>query len=152
LNDKIVFTPYDLGLGVTLGDKREVLVGGMCHVQFLAHQLILIWEVAQAPKPFLVVTFDDVETLRVLDETWMSTETNSKRWEGIDGSFARTVKGGEYPTALNLMNEIAGPVVHYEFVTGCDCVDVIARDKPVAMFVDRSQLTEYRLDFGDDNS
>ena len=146
MSDAIVHRPYDLGLGVSLGDKRDVGVCDACHVQFFQGSAVLIWEVLDAPEPFLVISFADVETLRVLDETWVSTETDSKRWCGIDGSFARTVEGGEYPTPLALMNEIAGPITHYQFVTGCDCVDVLARDKPKARFVSQDSLANFRID------
>ncbi len=145
MSDAIVHTPYDLGLGVTLGIDCEVGVCDTCHVQILTNNLILIWEVLGAPKPFLAITFGEIQAVRVLDETWLSTETDPQRWEGIDGSFARTVKGGDYPTPTGLMNEIAGPVVHYQFVTECDCVDVIAGDKPIAQFIDQSQLADYTI-------
>ncbi|MEO0462846.1 MAG: hypothetical protein AAF127_06925 [Pseudomonadota bacterium] len=108
---------------------------------------MMIWEVFETTAPYLVITFDDVEALRILDETWLSTETNSKLWRGIDGSFARIVEGGEYPTSRSLMNEIAGPITHYQFVTGADCVDVLARDKPVAYLADENDLARYRITF-----
>jgi hypothetical protein len=146
LSDPIVHTPYDLGLGVTLGWEREVQVGDTCHVQLHHPDLILIWEVWGAPKPLLVVTFCAVQTVRVLDEMWLSTESEPHLWEGIDGSFARTVEGGEFPTPIGLMKTIAGSVVHYQFVTDCDCVDVIARDQPTAKFIERPQIAEHQLD------
>ncbi len=146
MSDDIVHTPYDLGLGVDVGDKREVAVSENCHVRFYRSRLTLIWEVKGAPKPFLVVNFEDVEVVRVLEETWLSTETKSDRRRGIDGSFARIVEGSEYPTPLGLMKEIAGPVVHYLFVTGFDCVDVIARDTPRAEFADHTDLSKHYLE------
>ena len=45
------------------------------------------------------------------------------------------------------MNEIGGTITHYQFVTGSDCVDVLARDKPAAHLVDRSDLARYRIAF-----
>ncbi|MEM1195561.1 MAG: hypothetical protein AAGH57_05610 [Pseudomonadota bacterium] len=147
MSDLIQHTPYDLGVGVSLGHGKQAEVGGRCFTQHYLNQAVLIWEVFETTAPYLIITFDDVETLRILDETWLSTETDSKLWRGIDGSFARTVEGGEFPTPLDLMNDTAGPITHYQFVTGSDCVDVLARDKPVAHLVDESDLATYRIAF-----
>jgi hypothetical protein len=103
--------------------------------------------VVRAPKPLLLITFEQCETLRVLDETWLSTETHSDRWQGIDGSFARTVEGGEFPTPRDLMNDLIGPITHFQFVTMGACVDVLAADPPKAAFVEYSELENYRLGY-----
>lgn len=147
MSDLIRHTSYDLGVGVTLGHRKQAEVGSCCFTQYYLNQVMMIWEVFETTAPYLVITFDDVEALRILDETWLSTETNSKLWRGIDGSFARIVEGGEYPTSRSLMNEIAGPITHYQFVTGADCVDVLARDKPVAYLADENDLARYRITF-----
>lgn len=145
MSDPIIYTPYDLGLGISLGDKREADVTGDCLVHSGGGLTALLWEVVRAPKPLLLITFEQCETLRVLDETWLSTETHPDRWQGIDGSFARTVEGGEFPTPRDLMNEIAGPITHFQFVTMGTCVDVLSRDHPKAAFVGRSELKTYDL-------
>jgi hypothetical protein len=143
----IIHTPYDLGLGITLGDKREADATGTCYIQTGAGGTALLWEVVRAPKPLLLITFDHCEVIRELDETWLSIETNSERWVGIDGSFARTVQGGEFPTSRENMEMITGPVTHYQFVTMGSCVDVLSQCKPKARFVELSDLQEYRLGY-----
>jgi len=75
-------------------------------------------------------------------------ETVSSRWKGIDGSFARTVVGGEYPTPVGIMNEIAGPVTHFQFVTSDDCVDVVAGDQPRAELIVPEEVPKHMLRFG----
>lgn len=149
MSDPITHTPYDLGIGVELGDKREADTTGRCFAQWAGRNAVLIWELWGAPKPLITIAFDEVLTLRVLDETWLSTETSPSRWRGIDGSFARIVEGGEYPTDKGLMNEIAGPVTHYQFVSMNDCVDVLALNKPVVKLIEWSQLAEHRLEISE---
>jgi len=146
VSDAIIHTPYDLGIGIDLGVQHEADTRGECFAQWAGTSAVLIWELWGAPKPLIAIRFDGVLTLRVLDETWLSTETSSSRWRGIDGSFARTVEGAEYPTDKTLMNEIAGPVTHYQFVSMNDCVDVLARDKPTAKLIDWNELAEHRLE------
>ncbi len=70
MSDAIVHKPFDLGLGVTIGDRRDVKVNDVCHVQVCGYQATLIYGVRNAPAKYLVICFEEVETLRVLDETW----------------------------------------------------------------------------------
>ncbi|NQX95889.1 MAG: hypothetical protein HRT64_13400 [Erythrobacter sp.] len=147
MSHEIIHTAHDLGLGVSFGAGRDVRVPGTCWVYVGGGITALVWEVVGTGKPLLLITFEEAETVRVLDETWLSTETHPDRWEGIDGSFARTVVGSEYPTSRDLMEQISGPITHYQFVTMATCVDVLAGDQPKASFVDRDELERFRIGY-----
>jgi hypothetical protein len=110
-------------------------------------QLNLFWELEGADKPILLIEFDNALVVRVLDEMWNSTETDSKRWRGIDGSFARIIEGSEYPTHPDLLKTIHLDAKHYLFITGDDCVDVIAIDPPLAKLIEVAEIAQYRLQF-----
>ncbi len=150
----IVHTPYDLGLGVQLGancfeaDARSAIrVSTVCLMESCNDCLNLFWELDGADKPILLIEFDKALVARVLDETWNSTETDSGRWKGIDGSFARVIEGSEYPTSPDLLKTIHPNATHYAFVTGDDCVDVIALDPPRAKLIEVEEIARYRLQF-----
>jgi hypothetical protein len=147
VNDKIKHKPYDLGLGIDLGCGSSIQVSDYCLTEHVAGDVNLFWELKGAEKPVLLIKFFDVEVLRVLDEMWLSTETHPQRWEGIDGSFARTVVGGEYPTGSDILKDVSPEAKHYQFVTNSDCVDVIARTAPKALLLDLDRVERHRLVF-----
>ena len=143
----IVHTPYDLGLGFQLGANCAIRVSTICLMESCNDCLNLFWELEGADKPILLIEFDSALVSRVLDEMWNSTETDSKRWKGIDGSFARVIEGSEYPTDPDLLNTIHPDAKHYAFVTGDDCVDVIALDPPRAKLIEVEEIAQHRLQF-----
>ena len=149
----IVHTPYDLGLGFQLGSAfhadagSAIRVSTVCLMESCNECLNLFWELEGANKPILLIEFDNALVARVLDEMWNSTETDSKRWMGVDGSFARVIEGSEYPTSPALLKTIHPDAKHYAFVTGDDCVDVIATDAPRARLIDLEDIPRYRLQF-----
>ncbi|MEM6908117.1 MAG: hypothetical protein AAF494_05515 [Pseudomonadota bacterium] len=107
----------------------------------------MFWELEGAEKPILLINFENALIARVLDEMWHSTETNPDRWKGIDGSFARVIKGSEYPTHHDLLKTIHPAAKHYAFVTDSDCVDVIALDPPLAKMIEVEEIARHRLQF-----
>jgi hypothetical protein len=153
LNDPIIHTPYDLGLGFQLGSNfhtdanSAIRVGTICLMESCNDCLNLFWELEGADKPILLIEFDHALVSRVLDETWNSTETDSNRWRGIDGSFARVIEGSEYPTHPDLLKTIHPDAKHYAFVTSDDCVDVIALDPPRAKLIEVEEIAQHRLQF-----
>jgi hypothetical protein len=146
VRDVIKHTPFDLGLGVQFGYNKEADVRGICFAQVCEQRAVLIWQTVNCIKPLLVIQFEEVLVLRQLDEFWLSLETNSDRWLGIEGSFARLVEGGEYPTQRSLMVDTGCPsTYHFQFVTGHDCVDVISYDKPKSCFAEWSEQAQFAM-------
>jgi len=150
----IVHTPYDLGLGFQLGSNcfeadasSAIHVSTVCLMESCNDRLNLFWELEGADKPILLIEFDNALVARVLDETWNSTETDSNRWRGIDGSFARVIEGSEYPTSPDLLKTIHRDAKHYAFVTSDDCVDVIALGPPRAKLIEVDEIAQHRLQF-----
>jgi hypothetical protein len=150
---EIIHTPYDLGLGFQLGSdfragaSSAIRVSTVCLMESCNDYLNLFWELEGADKPILLIEFDNALVSRVLDEMWNSTETDSIRWKGIDGSFARVIEGSEYPTSLDLLKTIHPDAKHYAFVTSDDCVDVIALHPPRAKLIEVEEIARYRLQF-----
>ncbi len=153
MNGPIIHTPYDLGLGFQLGSNFHadancgIRVSTVCLMESCNDRLNLFWELEGADKPILLIEFDNALVSRVLDEMWNSTETDSKRWKGIDCSFARVIEGSEYPTYPDLLKTIHPDAIHYAFVTGDDCVDVIALDQPRAKLIEVGEIAQHRLQF-----
>jgi hypothetical protein len=147
VSNPIIHTPYDLGLGFQLDMNSAVRVIASCLIETRLESVNLFWELQGAEKPILLIEFDNALVARVLDETWNSTETDSKRWRGIDGSFARIIEGSEYPTAPELLKTIHPSATHYAFVTGDDCVDVISLDPPRAKLIKVEEIAQHRLQF-----
>ena len=147
MKTEIKHKAYDLGLGFELGVNSAIRVSTYCLMESRLNHLNLFWEIEGAPKPILLIQFDDVEVARLLDEMWHSTETQPDRWTGIDGSFARVIEGCEYPTGSDLLSLIAPDAKHYAFITDGDCVDVIARSAPRAKLIKVEQIAQYRLSF-----
>lgn len=147
MKGEIVHTPFDLGLGFSLGLKSDVRVAHCCMMEWRSERLNLFWEIHGAEKPILLIRFYPALVARALDEMWHSVETNSDRWRGIDGSFARLIEGSEYPTQPDTLNLIHPDAKHYAFVTGGDCVDVIALNPPHAMLIEADEIEHYRLQF-----
>lgn len=147
MNGPIIHTPYDLGLGFQLGANSAIRVSTICLMESCNDCLNLFWELEGADKPILLIEFDNALVSRVLDEMWHSTETDSKRWRGIDGSFARVIEGSEYPTDPDLLNTIHPDAKRYAFVTGDDCVDVIALDAPRAKLIEAEEIAQHRLQY-----
>lgn len=147
MKSEIVHTPCDLGLGFQLGANSKIRVTTICLMEACNDCLNLFWELEGADKPILLIEFGKALVARVLDEMWNSTETDSKRWRGIDGSFARVIEGSEYPTHPDLLNTIHPDAKHYAFITGDDCVDVIALDPPRGKLIEVEEIAQHRLRF-----
>lgn len=147
MKSKIVNTPYDLGLGLDLGADSAIVVIACCLMEWCQERLNLFWELRGAEKPILLIEFETALVARALDETWHSVETDSDRWEGIDGSFARTIEGSEYPTHPAVLKAVHPDAKHFAFLTFSDCVDVIALDCPRAKLIDVEEIAQYRLQF-----
>ena len=88
---------------------------------------------------FIRIEFDGPVIYRVLDETWLSTSTDSRRWEGDLTSFARVVEGDDFAELHSLFFELAPEARHYQFVTGSACLDVITAELPTASLHHREE-------------
>lgn len=143
----IIHAPYDLGLGFDLGVGCSIRVSAFCLMEWCEQRLNLFWELIGADKPILLIEFDVALVARVLDEFWHSVETDHTRWKGIDGSFARTVEGSEYPTDPGVLKDVHPKATYFQFVTGSDCVDVISIIAPRAKLIGVEEIAQYRLQF-----
>ena len=81
---------------------------------------------------FVRIEFDGPVIFRVLDETWLSTSTDSRRWEGDLTTFARLVEGDDFANLHSIFFKIATAAKHYQFVTNSACLDVITAAMPKA--------------------
>lgn len=123
------FDPIDIGAGLDCGRGNLILFD---------------WENGSAD---FIIPGDDAHVLRVqfegdvivrmLDETWLSTESDPSTWEGlVPGHFAYRVEGASFAaTQSPVWDDIAGPVTHYQFVTLAGCLDVLSPVAPTARVV-----------------
>jgi hypothetical protein len=82
---------------------------------------------------YLHVAFPHADIVRVLDETWLSTEEDpSALTRLLPNHFAYTVKNSRFWNAQSehYRDSQAG-AVHYRFVTGGACLDVMTTVAPV---------------------
>ena len=78
------------------------------------------------------MTFDNQTIIRLLDEMPLSTETEPDEREGlVPYHFAYRVEGARFAEIQSeTWKEVAGPIYHYQFVTGWGCMDVLCRATP----------------------
>ena len=95
-------------------------------------QLIAEFGIGSDFATFVRIEFDGPVIFRVLDETWLSTATDSRRWEGDLTTFARLVEGDDFAELHSFFFELVPTAKHYQFVTGSACLDVITEEVPMA--------------------
>ena len=105
------------------------------------------WSVARLAADFIVddarairVRFDGSTIIRLLDEMPLSTEgAGSAGVKGlVSNHFAYRVEGAVFAaTQSEVYKDVFGPVEHYQFVTGCGCMDVLTGVAPTFEVVDR---------------
>ena len=123
---------FDLGAGATAADldRLEMTCSG-------SKELRAYFSVAGKSK-LLRVFFPDVELFRVIDEMHLPLEQQGMETVGyVSNHFAYKVQGSPFWAAQRQVFETVLPgSVHYLFVTGGDCLDVITRDEPRFSWVD----------------
>lgn len=77
------------------------------------------------------VTFEDVDVIRVLDETPLSTEEDPDADEGlVSDHFAYTVRGSLFWNSQSEILTSYDGLQHYRFITGWGCLDVLSKREP----------------------
>ena len=87
----------------------------------------------------MIVSFPDCPIIvRMLDEFPLSTESDPKDWVGlIPHHFAYRVEGDPfYGAQSEAWHHVEGAPVHYRFLTGAGCLDVITSGRPRFALVD----------------
>lgn len=94
------------------------------------------WRTTRLAADFIVddqhvirVRFDGSTIVRLLDEMPLSTETSSPADAVglVAGHFAYRVEGAAFAALQSeTFKAVFGPVEHYQFITGCGCMDVLA--------------------------
>ena len=79
----------------------------------------------------LRVDFSAPTIVRLLDEMPLSTEKGTRNEGLVSRHFAYRVEGSTFSeTQSEAWKHMYGPVVHYEFVTGVGCMDVLCKVPP----------------------
>jgi hypothetical protein len=91
----------------------------------------------------LRVHFEKADILRVVDEMPLSTENGDSKSEGlVPEHFAYLVEDSAFFKAQSWAFKISNPkALHYRFVTGWNCLDVISNAKPSLSVVTRSPIS-----------
>lgn len=122
----IRYFPIDAGLSFDCS-RSDLL-----RVNWRTGRLSADFELPDRKGKALRVSFDDETIIRLLDEMALSTETEPEEREGlVPRHFAYRVEGARFAEIQSgAWNEIAGPIRHYQFVTGSGCMDVLCRQRP----------------------
>lgn len=123
---------FDLGVGATAADldRLEMTCPG-------SKELRAYFSVAGKSR-LLRVSFPNVDIFRVIDEMHGPLEEQGLEKVGhVSNHFAYKVQGSPFWAAQREVFEVVLPgSIHYLFVTGGDCLDVITRDEPRFCWVD----------------
>jgi hypothetical protein len=90
----------------------------------------------------LRVSFEQQCIIRLLDEMPLSTEDNDTPNEGlVPEHFAYRLEGAAFARSQSIAWKtaagLAGPVTHYQFITGWACMDVLTSATPSFTVVQR---------------
>jgi len=129
-----LYDPIDIG--VPLQASRSDLVAFKWAANGIAADFILPDDDAH----LLRVSFDKPCIIRLLDEMPLSTEEDDTPKEGlVPEHFAYRLENAVFARSQSPAWKIgAGPVTHYQFVTGWACMDVLTAAAPQFTFVPRS--------------
>lgn len=138
-SDPILHTPYDLGIDLPCDPRGQLRLSHRntwgANDELSEESLVADFNLTDDFSNFIRIAFDQPTVFRVLDETWLSTSTNPSRWTGDLTTFARTVQGDDFAELHSFFFEIVDNAVHYQFVTGTACLDVISGVPPrVSLF------------------
>lgn len=125
--------PIDPGL--KLSAVASDLVGFHWHTNGIKADFIL----SDRPEQLLRVSFDLPCIVRMLDEMALSTEDDDTPDEGrVPNHFAYEITGSRFARLQSeTWKEVSDPVVHYQFVTGWACLDVLTNAKPQFSVIER---------------
>lgn len=93
-------------------------------------------------ETLLKIHFSHVDIVRVLDEVFLSTEENSEITGLVRYHFAYRVENSHFWNSQSeFYRDLRPDAVHYRFVTGNACLDVITTDEPSFDFVPFADAT-----------
>lgn len=112
--------------GYPLQASASDLVGFQWEADSIAADFIL------DESRLLRVSFDRPCIVRLLDEMPLSTEEDDTPKEGlVSEHFAYRVEGAHFARVQSdAWIYVNAPVAHYQFVTGCGCMDVLSGGFP----------------------
>ena len=104
----------------------------MAALHWRSGTLVADFEIPQDKFSLLRVRFDKAYIVRVLDEMPLSTEEDSPNQGSVREHFAYRVEGARFWNAQSETFKFTHKdAQHYRFVTGGNCLDVIAGAAPV---------------------
>ncbi len=124
------YFPIECGVNVDVG-------GNLLRVDWQPNGLSADFDLAERDTEALRVSFDSQTIVRLLDEMPLSTEKGPDEREGlVQNHFAYRLEGAPFARMQSeAWREVAGPIQHFQFVTGWGCMDVLCREGPVFSIV-----------------
>lgn len=121
---------------IPLAASRSDLVGLLWDTGGIAADFLLPDDSERAIR----VTFNKPCIIRILDEMPLSTEKDNGRSEGlIPDHFAYRLEGSAFNDAQSgAWKLVNAPVLHYRFITGWACMDVLSSGQPSFTVIERS--------------
>ena len=129
------YDPIDIGVPLQASSSGLVAFNWLTRGRGITADFILPDDLAH----LLRVSFDQQCIVRLLDEMPLSTEEDDTPNEGlVPENFAYRLEGHSFARLQSSAWKIAfGPVMHYQFITGWTCMDVLSAATPLFSVVSR---------------
>ena len=116
----------------------------LLQLQWTDRRIAAYFAVPEDNSAALRVQFQRVEIIRIIEEMPISTEPEETANEGlIANHFAYIVEGASlWNRQSEAFKTVYKETKHYRFLTGFDCLDVIAFDQPAFDLVSKSTLLQ----------
>ena len=132
MNRKIEHIPIELGVGHFDNPPGRLRLSYECDwgEDGDTDRLVADFGLGDSFAEILRIEINGPVIVRVADETWVSTATDSSRWVGNLNAFAREVRGDDFAAMHELFFILHDEAKHYQFVTLTACLDVLASTTP----------------------
>jgi hypothetical protein len=115
--------------------KFQINRSNLLKLNYDLQELVADFRIPSDETRLVRVSFEKIETFRVVDEALLSDEHGSVPYEGIlDDHMAYEVENGYFKKVQSSLIDLS-PTAHkqYQFITGWMCLDVISSVAPTIL-------------------
>jgi hypothetical protein len=125
---------------IETGVPLRAVASDLLAFEWKTNGIVADFKLPDDPAHVLRISFDSPCIVRLSDEMAISTEEEDTPNEGlVPNHFAYRLEGARFSRFQSEMwKEVFGPVVHYQFVTGWGCLDVLSGGLPSFLVVERA--------------
>ncbi len=129
-----VYQPIDVGVNIVAVSSDLVAF------QWQVNGIVADFVIPSDGARVLRISFDQQCIVRILDEMPLSTETDSDNSKGlVPNHFAYKVQGSTFEATQSPIWKETSGMMHYQFITGWACMDVLSAAEPHFSVVPRTQ-------------